>query len=104
MKNRKNARPRAAEIISRLTDIPADALSGGMTLELRGRNELLLCGCREITEYSESRVCLTLGSCEVIVVGRRLTMSSYSGARVTVKGEIDGIDLCGGDCFEKSEE
>ncbi|MGM9642214.1 MAG: YabP/YqfC family sporulation protein [Eubacteriales bacterium] len=104
MKNKKIGRPGAAELLSRLADVPADVLCGGMTLELRGRNELLLCGCREITEYSEELLRVKLGNCDVAVMGRRLTMSSYSGERVAVRGEIDGIDLCGGKCFEKKEE
>lgn len=104
MKNKRIGRPSAAELLGRLADVPADVLSGGMTLELRGRNELLLCGCREITEYSDDRLRVKLGNCEVAVMGRRLCMSSYRGERVVVRGEIDGIDLCGGKCFEKKEE
>jgi sporulation protein YqfC len=88
-----------AELLSRLTDIPADIFSGGMTLEMRGRNELLLCGCREIAEYSESVIRIVQGKCMLCIGGRRLSMSSFTDGRITVTGEIDFLDFCGGECF-----
>ena len=85
------------ELISLITDVPADLFSWGMTLEMRGRNELLLCGCREIIEYSETNIKILQSSCTVCIIGRRLAMSSYSDGRITVTGEIDTLDFCGGD-------
>ena len=86
-----------SELISLVTDIPADLFSGGMTLEMRGRNELLVCGCREIIEYSETSIRILQANCAVSISGRRLAMSSYSDGRIAVTGEIDSLDFCGGD-------
>ncbi len=105
-KNKKtqHEKPTLAEIFSNLIDVPAD-ISCGMTLEMRGRNELLLCGCSGILEYSDSRIRIIQGNNDVCLVGRRLTMSSYSNGRIGVCGEIDAIDFCGGDCIgEKGEK
>jgi hypothetical protein len=44
------------------------------------------------------------GRCAVCVVGRRLTMTSYSEGRITVGGEIDSIDFCGGLCGGEEEK
>lgn len=103
IKGRIHERPTLGELLSRFADIPAD-LTGGMTLEMRGRNEMLLCGCREILEYSDIRIRILQGRCSVCILGRRLTMSSFSDGRITVGGEIDAIDFCGGDCFEEQGE
>jgi hypothetical protein len=92
-----------AEMISAIADIPAD-ITDGMTLEMRGRNELLLCGCKEITEYSRERIGILQGKCAVCVMGRRLTMTSYTEGRITVFGEIDSIDFCGGRSDGEKEE
>lgn len=92
-----------SEFISTLADIPAD-VTDGMTLEMRGRNELLLCGCREIFEYSREHIRIQQGRCTVSVTGKRLTMTSFSEGRITVGGEIDSIDFCGGTCNEKCKE
>ena len=96
-------RPTLSELISAVADIPAD-ITDGMTLEMRGRNELLLCGCKEIFEYSRERIRILQGKCSVCVSGRRLTMTSYSEGRITVGGEIDSIDFCGGLCGGEEEK
>lgn len=103
--NRKNVheKPSIPELLSRIADIPCDVFCG-MTLEMRGRNEMLLCGCREILEYSPSRIRIAQGGCTVCILGRRLTMSSFTEGRITVGGEIDAIDFCGGACFDGKEE
>ena len=102
MKKIRHERPTLAELLNKFADIPAD-ISNGMTLEMRGRNELLLCGCREILEYCDSRIKVLQGSCMVCVIGRRLTMSSFTEGRITVCGEIDAMDFCGGVCFGEKE-
>lgn len=101
--NAVHKRPTVAELISAVADIPAD-ITDGMTLEMRGRNELLLCGCREIIEYSRERIRILQGRCSVRIIGRRLTMTSYSEGRITVGGEIDSIDFCGGRSVGEKEE
>lgn len=105
MSNKKSIhkRPTLAELISAVADIPAD-ITDGMTLEMRGRNELLLCGCREIFEYSRECIRILQGKCSVCVKGRRLTMTSYSEGRITVGGEIDSIDFCGGQSGGEEEK
>ena len=81
-------RPTFTELISTLADVPAD-ITDGMTLEMRGRHELLLCGCKEICEYSRERIRVAQARYTVCVSGRRLTMTSFSEGRITVGGEID---------------
>jgi sporulation protein YqfC len=105
MKKRKmrHERPTISEILSNFADIPAD-LTSGMSLEMRGRNELLLCGCREILCYSPERIKLTQCGYCISIDGRRLTMTSYSDSRISIRGEIDRIDYCGGEGVEKREE
>ena len=108
MSNRKrenavHKRPTVAELISVIADIPAD-ITSGMTLEMRGRNKLLLCGCKEIFEYSRERIRILQGRCSVCITGRRLTMTSYTEGRITVGGEIDSIDFCGGQNSGEKDE
>ena len=100
MKKRHEKRT-LTELISLITDVPADLLAGGMTLEMRGRNELLLCGCREIIEYSGTNIRIAQSNCIVCITGRRLEMSSYTDGRITVIGELDSLDFCGGDKIGK---
>lgn len=96
----RHDKPTFAEIVSLVTDVPADLFTNGMTLEMRGRNELLLCGCREIIEYSENLIRIIQGGSTVCVSGRRLAMSSYSLGRISITGEIDSLDFCGGEEYD----
>ena len=90
-----HTRPTLPELLSKICDIPSD-IFGGMSLEMRGRNEMLLCGCRQILDYSECRIAVEMHASAVEIKGRRLTMSSFSEGRIAVRGEIDSIDFCGG--------
>ena len=91
-------KPSVSELMSRFLDTPGDLISG-MTLEMRGRNELLVCGCLEITEYGTEKIRVILRCGELCISGRRLTMSSFSDGRITVCGSIDGVFFIGsGEC------
>lgn len=94
-RNSVHSRPTLTEIISRYCDIPPD-LFGEVSLEMRGRNEMFFCGCREILEYSESEIKIETANDIVKITGRRLTMSSFCERRIEIKGEIDTICFCGG--------
>lgn len=74
-------------------DLPADIASGGLTLELRGRNNLLLCGCREILAYSTERIVLRLAKGQIAICGRSLVMTAYYDGQTGIDGEIYSIEL-----------
>lgn len=75
-------------------DIPPDILEGGMRVELRGRQSLLVHGCRRIIEYSPTGLRLQMKGCILCVTGERLVCHSYLAGAVGVEGRIDGV------CFE----
>lgn len=91
---RNGGGPTAAEKFSKFFDIPSDTVDGGLTLELRGRNGLLVGGCEEILEYSPERIRLRLRRGVIVVCGCRLTMTTYYRGQTGIEGEIRGIDLC----------
>ena len=72
------------ELLARRFDIPADLFAGGLTLEMRGRNELYVTGCERILSYSTE--CIGL-----LVTGRRLCCTTYYNAEIGIEGLIDGI-------------
>lgn len=82
------------ERFCRRLDLPADIASGGLTLELRGRSNLLLCGCREILAYSPERIRLRLSRGQIEIWGRSLVMTAYYEGQTGIDGEIYGINLC----------
>lgn len=80
----------------RSLDLPGELAGDGMTLEMRGRCNLLLCGCREILAYSPECVRVRLRQCEAEIRGRGLTLITYFDGQVGVEGHISGFDILDG--------
>ena len=95
MSDKSKKRP----LIERLTveeDLPAELLSGGCFIEIRGRHSVLVRGCRRILTYSESRVALKMKKEVVEIEGKRLTCLSYLAGAVSVEGFIDSVGFLRG--------
>ena len=60
---------------------------------LLSRREVTVSGCRRITEYSSVRVKLSVCEGTVIIDGRGLTVCTYSGDELTVRGWLSGISF-----------
>ncbi len=76
-------------------DIPSDVMEGGMRVELRGRNTLLIQGCQRILHYAPDLLRLQMKGAILRITGARLVCHSYLAGAVGVEGRIDGI------CFEE---
>ena len=74
-------------LVKRL-DIPPELISGGMRVELRGREYLTVEGCRRILTYTPTLVRLRLCRCVLAVEGERLLCHSYLSGAVTLEGYI----------------
>lgn len=93
-KERENTEKRPlSERLGTFLDVPADLLCGGCYMELRGRNNLRLQGCRNILVYTPEEIVLRLRRGTVRVRGRRLVCTSYHAGSVEIDGRIDGVDF-----------
>lgn len=81
----------------RFFDLPPDVISGGLTLELRGREELLVGGCERILVYSEEYIKLALCREMLEVFGVGMSLTTYYGNSLGIEGRIDRI------CFTDDE-
>ena len=77
--------------------LPCDLLGGEFRLELRGRRELYICGCRRILKYSEEEMVIRAKAFDVFIEGERLVCASYHYSGITVTGLVKNIKL---ECFE----
>ncbi len=89
----KKSRRGLATAFCRRFDIPADLAAAGMTLELRGDGELLVCGCREITAYSERYVKVRLRTHTVAIRGESLCLTAYYDGQTGIDGVIRVIEI-----------
>lgn len=82
-----------AERWSRFLDVPADVACGGMTLELRGSTDLLVCGVKKILAYSDTGFCLATPAGRITVRGEGLTMYAYHSDGTVIRGRLRSIEL-----------
>ena len=77
-------------LVKRL-DMPPEVLCGGMRVELRGRECLLVEGCRKILTYTPTLIRLRLHQCVLVVEGERLLCHSYLSGAVGMEGRVSAL-------------
>lgn len=74
-------------------DIPADTLTHGLRLDMRGRNTLTVHGCTGILDYSPCEIRLALTDGALTVCGQRLICTSYLAGAVGIDGRICSLQF-----------
>lgn len=74
-------------------DIPADVIEGGFRVDLRGRSQLVVHGCKKILDYSPIEIRLEVWKCVVCINGKGLSCNSYLSGAVGIDGRIEAITL-----------
>ena len=77
-----------AEWLAVKLDVPADVTSGGLRVDLRGRNSLTVHGCRKILDFSPCEIRLEMEDTILIVCGCRLICTAYLADAVGVDGYV----------------
>ena len=65
---------------------------------LCGDHSVVLYGCGRILFYGRERICFSMGSRSVSVIGEGLCCTVFSPTGVTVEGKIEGVRYCCADC------
>lgn len=94
MQQKKGRRGVAAWLEQRFDVLPD---TGGIRIEILGRERLLLEGCRKILKYGEREMLLDLGRVRLRVCGEQLWCSSFVSGALGVGGQIRSV------CFEEDE-
>lgn len=84
----ENERRPLTEWLAVKLDIPADTLTDGLRLDMRGRNTLTVHGCTGILDYSPCEIRLALRDGVLSVSGQRLICTSYLAGAVGIDGCI----------------
>ena len=84
----ENERRPLTEWLAVKLDIPADTLTDGLRLDMRGRNTLTVHGCTGILDYSPCEIRLALRDGVLSVLGQRLICTSYLAGAVGIDGCI----------------
>ncbi len=89
--NKKN-RASLMERLGTKLDISPDIISG-IHIEMRGRNNLIVRGCRKILLYTTGEVRLRLMGETLIIIGSRLYCTAYHNGAVEIDGMINSVSF-----------
>ena len=73
-------------------DIPPDIIND-MVIEVHGRTNVRIHGCREILIYTTDKIKLQLSECVVQILGKELYCTSYGSGNMEIDGVILAIEL-----------
>ena len=73
-------------------DIPPDILNN-MVIEIRGRTNVRIHGCKEILIYTADIIKLQLSECILKVFGKDLYCTSYGSGNMEIDGIISSLEL-----------
>lgn len=82
------------EYLAVRVDADGDSIAGDVYIEMRGKNSLLVKGCKRILGYSPEAVELEIKKDKLRVKGKRLVCTSFHGGSVSVEGVIDSLAFC----------
>ena len=92
---KKDERRGFFEYLAVSVDADGDSLLGDVYIEMRGKNSLLVKGCKRIIGYSPEAVVLEIKKDKLRVKGKRLVCTSFHSGSVSVEGVIDSLAFCG---------
>ncbi len=91
--NKNEKENKFLSVIASKTHFPCDLAAGEFRLELRGRSELYICGCKKILKYGEDEMVIRAKSFDVVISGDKLSCASFHCSGVVVEGDIKNICL-----------
>ena len=94
MQDNKYKKGAFSSALKKAISLPSDALFGEVRIEVRGRELLLVSGCRRILKYSSEEIMLKLKGFCVCIDGRGLLCTAYHYGSVSIEGEICNISFC----------
>ena len=79
----------------RTAEFPEDFASEVPDIDLRGRRDCYITGCKKIVEYTENRIVFDSGTVYVVLNGKGLSLMSYGDGYMCANGTIDNV------CFKE---
>ena len=88
MQDNKDKKSSFSSALKKAISMPSDALLGEVRIEMRGKNVLMVNGCRKILKYSTEEIDLRLKGFCLCVRGHGLQCTAYHYGSVSVEGDI----------------
>ncbi len=76
-----------------LFEVPSGAVPGGWSVTLTDGREAYLTGCRAILSYDTCAIKIDAGEVVLMIEGRGLDISRYTGDEIAVRGDIVSVTV-----------
>lgn len=86
---RKNGHRTFKEKLGEGFDIPPDLLCGGCRVEIRGRGEAVIEGCRKVVTFTPDIIRLAMSDFNIVIEGERLNCLSFCEGSLVIGGRIN---------------
>ena len=86
-------RERLTKKISDKTDLSEDIFLGSCVINIIQNSEVSIENCKAILLYESSRIELMTSGFIVCIEGENMTLKSFFGSHITVKGKIRAVGL-----------
>ena len=63
-------------------------------IEISGKKEILVCGCKCLDHYSESEIIVSVPEGKYHIVGEKMTMRWAGAGKLMICGKISEVKLC----------
>lgn len=91
----KKDKVRITKRFSDKTDLPEDIFIGASVINIIQNSEVSVENCKAILLYESDKIELKTSAFIVCIEGENMTLKSYFGSHITVKGKIKALRLEG---------
>lgn len=90
-KTKSGDKLRFSEKLSRTFDVPLEGVENVGIVEIKGTGEVIVNGCSGILQYDPETILLRSGRKIIKIVGRRMTMMTFTNSCASVEGRIEAV-------------
>ena len=87
----KRKRRALTRVISDATELPENVFPGVCDINIIQNSEISIENCRGILVYEADRICLKMARFTLCITGEELTLKSYFGSHISVRGTIRSL-------------
>lgn len=80
-------------VISDIFDIPLEGIASVPNAQIIGNNIVNIDGCTSVKKYDKEEIILSSKGYFLTVKGRELSMTSFAGGRVSIRGEMISYEV-----------
>ena len=74
-------------------DLPQDIFLGLPSISMMGNKEIYISNHKGILSYGQEEICILIKDYQIRIIGRTLTICSYSKDDLTIQGHIHSLEF-----------